>query len=273
MLKVKRPRIGVTGPDKGGKVAWIFTALAIIINGGKPIRIKPSSYLPAKKLDGLILGGGADIDPEHYDQGNSFQNHLNEAISNKRISIFSRIFRFSKRLAYPLIFFIRKIYSRKGHIIDKERDKLELDLLDQAVKHELPVLGICRGAQLINIYFKGSLHKEIEPFYDEEVNQASILPVKKVTLKRGSKLFKIIGVRMLKVNALHHQAVKEAGRNIDIVAKEANGVVQAIESTVCDFMIGVQWHPEYLLNKPRHRRLFKALINKAIEIKTKKKPV
>lgn len=269
MVIFNRPKIGVTGPDKGGKIAWLFTASGILVTGGRPVRLRSSSPASADNLDGLIIGGGADIDPEHYDEGHPFQDHLSNALKNKRIPFFRKMFRVVKRLPYPLIYLLRKLYSKKGHIIDKERDKLELSLLDHAVKQGMPVLGICRGAQLINIYFKGSLHKEIEPFYDEEVNVASILPVKKVRIKKDSKLFQIIRAQTLKVNAIHHQAVKVPGRDIEIVAKEANGIVQAIESSVFDFMIGVQWHPEYLFGKTRHRRLFKALVEKAIEVKMK----
>jgi len=70
--------------------------------------------------------------------------------------------------------------------------------------------------------------------------------VKRVYLKPGSKLQKVLGVRQLGVNALYNQAVKDPGRNIEIVDREHNQVVQTIENTALDFMVGVQWHPKYL---------------------------
>ena len=127
----------------------------------------------------------------------------------------------------------------------------------------MPVLGICRGAQLINVYFKGTLYEDINTFYYEEPNRYSIFPVKKIYIKPGSKLAEILGVRELRVNALHHQAVKKAGEDIEIVAQEANKVVQGIESAAKKFVVGVQWHPEYLVQKKRQRRIFKALVEAA----------
>src|SRR5690606_21585499 len=254
---------GVTGPDKGGFAAWAFTSISIRIAGGKPVRITPSRPRDIQGLQGLIIGGGADVDPQTYQQENFFESYLDETINNKRRSLKSKITSFLKFLIYPLIFLVRKMFSRKGSFLDKERDELEFKLVDQAVKAEIPLLGICRGAQLINVYFKGDLHDDISSFYQEEPNRASIFPVKKVFLKARSKLSRYIGMDELYVNALHRQAVKNVGEGIQIVAQEPNGVVQAIESFQKNFVIGVQWHPEYLLTKASHRKIFKALVTRA----------
>ena len=258
-----KPYIGITGPDKGGSVAWLFTALSVLWAGGIPIRITPSRPHPYGELNALIVGGGADVDPEAYEDEDFINEYLDQTLKNKRKSFFKRIFSFINLLIYPLIFLIRRLFSRKSSPLDKERDQLEFHLVDKAIKQKIPVLGICRGAQLINVYFKGDLYQDIKSFYQEEPNRASIFPVKKVFLKANSQLASVLQVDRLRVNALHSQAVKEAGEGIQIVAHEANGVVQAIESTIYNFVIGVQWHPEYLIHKKVHRRIFSTLVDRA----------
>nr|WP_242693173.1 gamma-glutamyl-gamma-aminobutyrate hydrolase family protein [Sabulibacter ruber] len=150
--------------------------------------------------------------------------------------------------------------------MDQARDHLEFQLIDQAVKKNLPILGICRGSQLLNVYFRGTLHQDINSFYLEEPNPSSIFPVKRVSIKPGSKLAQIVGTLKLKVNALHHQAVHTPGKGLQIVAQEENQVVQAIEHIGEQFMLGVQWHPEYLPRRKEHRSIFQALVQKAREV-------
>lgn len=262
-----RPTIGITGPDKGGGAAWFFTALGVWLAGGKPVRITPGRPRTADGLQGLIIGGGADVDPSTYEQENVINEYLQRTIRHPRKSNYQKTVRFFRWLFYLIVFFIRKLSSRKlAFGLDRDRDHLEFQLVDQAVKKRLPLLGICRGSQLINVYCRGTLYKSINTFYAEAPNPASIFPVKKVIIKPGSKLEKILGVRQLKVNALHNQAVKDPGQGIEIVAREPNQVVQAIENTQQNFMIGVQWHPEYLPHKQFHRRLFKALVQQAREV-------
>jgi putative glutamine amidotransferase len=259
-----RPTIGVTGPDKGGGVAWFFTSLAVWMAGGKPVRITPSNPRTADGLQGLIVGGGADVDPSTYQQDHVLEEYLARTIQQPRKNIFQRIGRFTRWLYYPALFFIRKLFSRKkGWALDRARDHLEFQLIDQAVKKNLPVMGICRGSQLLNVYFRGTLYQDINTFYLEEPNPSSIFPVKKVNLKPDSKLADVLGVRQLRVNALHHQAVKDPGKNIDIVAREANDVVQGIENVQQEYIVGVQWHPEYLPQHKNQRQLFQTLVQHA----------
>jgi putative glutamine amidotransferase len=258
-----KPKIGVTGPDKGGTAAWIFTAMSVMIAGGLPIRITPSSPRSLDGLHGIIIGGGADVDPDTYEKDNFINIYLNQTIKNKRKPLIKRISSFFSLILYPAVYFIRIWLSRRpqGHGLDKNRDQLEFNLLDQAVKRQIPVMGICRGSQLINVYFKGTLYKNIKDFYAEKPNRHSIFPVKKAFIEPKSKIAQILKVKELMVNSIHNQAVKKPGKGIEFVAKESNDVVQAIESGNHYFIIGVQWHPEYLIQKAVHRRIFKSLIH------------
>nr|WP_304608506.1 gamma-glutamyl-gamma-aminobutyrate hydrolase family protein [Pontibacter anaerobius] len=262
-----RPTIGVTGPDKGGEAAWLFTALSVWLAGGKPVRITPSWPRTADGLQGLIIGGGADVDPSTYEQEHVLDDYLQRTLKQPDKNIFQRLGRFARWLYFPALFFVRKLLSRKLTFgLDPARDHLELQLLDQAARKDLPVVGICRGAQLMNVYFRGTLYQSIHSFYTEAPNPASVFPVKAVRIKPGSKLAQVLGTQQLQVNALHKQAVKTPGDAIAIVAREPNLVVQAIEHTGQRFMLGVQWHPEYLPQYKTHRRLFKALVQQAREV-------
>ncbi|RNI22377.1 gamma-glutamyl-gamma-aminobutyrate hydrolase family protein [Rufibacter latericius] len=262
-----RPTIGITGPDKGGEVAWVFTAFGVLLAGGKPVHITPNNPRTADGLQGLIVGGGADVDPKTYQQEAVFQEYLQRTLQNPKKNFFQRIWRFTRWIYYPALFFVRKLFSRKPQwSLDHARDHLEFQLIDQAIKKNLPLLGICRGSQLLNVYFRGTLHQEIDDFYKEEPNPSSIFPVKKITFEPGSKLAQIIGCKKLKVNALHHQAVNSPGKGLEVVARESNGVVQAIEHVEREFVLGVQWHPEYLPRRQEQRRLFQALVQKAREV-------
>lgn len=262
-----RPTIGITGPNRGGKMAWIFTSLAVRLAGGKPVRITPSRPHTADGLQALIVGGGADVDPATYQQNDVMKQYLEHTFRQPKKNFFQKAARFTRWLYYPCLFLLRKIFSRKRKWgLDKDRDHLEFQLIDQAVRKGLPIMGICRGAQLLNVYFHGTLYQSINAFYMEEPNPSSIFPVKEIYIKPGSKLAEVLGVQQLEVNALHNQAVKDPGKHIDIIAREPNNIVQAIENTEQDFMIGVQWHPEYLPQRKQQRRIFQALIQHAKQV-------
>lgn len=209
------------------------------------------------------------MDPTTYQQEDVIDEYLARTINEPNRNIFQRVGRFTRWLYYPALFFARKLFSRnrkKGSKLDRDRDHLEFQLIDQAVKKNLPVMGICRGSQLLNVYFRGTLHQNISTFYLEEPNPSSIFPVKRVNIKPGSKLASALGVQQLEVNALHNQAVKEPGQDIDIVAREPNDVVQGIENITQEYIVGVQWHPEYLPTHKSQRRLFKTLVQHAREV-------
>jgi putative glutamine amidotransferase len=258
--KHSRPRIGVTGPSRSSLPAWYFIRLSVWLAGGSAVRITPCRPLPQVALQGLILGGGADIDPVRYKE--KVIPTLKEASQQAR----------HKNFDFFLIVFIwlsRKLFSLEftTQREDKERDHLEFDLMNQAVQQKLPVLGICRGAQLINVFFGGTLHQDIAHFYVEQPILQTLLPKSTVLIEASSHLHSIMQRRYLRVNSLHHQAVKTLGHDLQITAFEPNGIIEAIEHTKLPFVVGVQWHPEFLLTFRRHRRLFNELVKYARQAK------
>ena len=143
--------------------------------------------------------------------------------------------------------------------IDPERDKLELKLLDTALPAGVPILGICRGSQMINVALGGSLHTDIHAVYVEAPRMRTVLPRKTVHIEDDSRLLQITGCNPCRVNALHHQSVDRLGRDLRVVARDEAGIVQAIEGTGPNFLLGVQWHPELLVFSSPQQRLFEAL--------------
>ena len=149
--------------------------------------------------------------------------------------------------------------------IDPERDKLELKLLDQALERGVPVLGICRGSQIINVALGGTLHTDIYEVYVQAPRMRTVLARKTIRMEPGSRLDRIVRCNPCRVNALHHQSVDRVGRGLKVVAHDEAGVIQAIEGGEDRFLVGVQWHPELLVFSAPQRRLFQALAEAARE--------
>lgn len=257
-----RPKIGVTGPDSGGFGAWFFTSLSLELAGAKPVRVTPNNPVKMKHLDGLIIGGGADIEPSRYGK------ELLEEIDKQKKTLFGKnVFqRVFTLLLFPVILIIRILLSTQHAAVDKHRDDLEFEMLKQALQQNKPVLGICRGMQLINIHMGGDLHQNISGFYGEREPVSTLLPKKVVTLADNSLIAGIIGEHRTQVNALHSQAVNKTGEHLRVVAIEfPNNIVQAIEHESYPFLLGVQWHPEYLIQLPEQRAVFKRLVESARE--------
>jgi putative glutamine amidotransferase len=145
-----------------------------------------------------------------------------------------------------------------GANYDAERDALEMDIFRAAFDCQVPVLGICRGAQLMNIVRGGNLHQDLRPLRRQTPNRNTIFRIKEAVLEPSSQIADIIGSVSIRVNSLHNQAVKEIGEPFRLAARDRDGFVQAIEHPQHDFMFGVQWHPEYLPYARQHRRLFAA---------------
>lgn len=250
----KRPVIGVTGPDEGGTGAWLFTALSIRLAGGKPRRITVKNPAEITEIDGLIIGGGADVEPLRYGQ---------ERIEKAKLAKDGRtIFEWVLSiLFFPIYWLARYFQHTKSAPIDTDRDKLELTLLHDALAENKPVLGICRGMQLMNVHFQGNLHQDISGYYEETPQVSSIFPKKRIQIEKGSKLHEVLNTTVCNVNALHNQAIDTPGEGVKLVARELHTEInQALEHPGYNYVIGVQWHPEYLIQVKRQRRLFKELV-------------
>ncbi len=263
----ERPVIGVTGPDHGGLAAWFATALAVWWAGGRPRRITPGRALSNGELDGLIVGGGADVSPQLY--GEPPQAAPQEAVMRSSRHWTRRL---ATALLFPIFYLLRRLLSlgrmfSSGYTLtgDTDRDALETRLIQQADEKKLPMLGICRGAQLINVHRGGRLYQDLKDFYMETPQLTTVLPHKIIAVESDSRLAQVLERTRCRVNSLHRQAISETGEGIQIVAREETGVVQAIEDSNRPFLIGVQWHPEYLPQRPEQRRIFKRLVECARE--------
>ncbi|SLN37379.1 Putative glutamine amidotransferase [Roseivivax jejudonensis] len=151
---------------------------------------------------------------------------------------------------------------RLGVRLDPDRDALEQEVIRQAFDRNLPVLGICRGAQMLNVVLGGDLHQEAYEVYDSRYLR-TILPRKRVDVTEDSLLARTTGAHCLQVNALHTQAVKRLGSELRVAARDSGGMIQAVERVRDPFALGVQWHPEHIFYRRAHRRIFRALIEAA----------
>ena len=248
-----RPRIGVTGPDRGGSAAWAFSAGAVWRAGGHPIRMTPNRSSPGS-VDGLIIGGGSDVSPELYDADDDPQGSFRDAGD-----------RFSDRMAALLVGTLRWLLALRASPsgIDRERDVLETFWIEWALEHGIPILGICRGMQLLNVVAGGNLIQDVRPLYREHAYVRSVWPRKRVRLDPGSQLSKILCRETCLVNALHRQAVGRLGQGLSPVAWEPSGVIQAIEARQDSYVLGLQWHPELLPQLPVQMRVFRGLVREA----------
>jgi putative glutamine amidotransferase len=201
--------------------------------GGLPILIPASEDVSLAEryiglLDGLLLIGGADINAETY--------------------------------------------GAKQHVLSsslpKVKEIFDIELVRAALRRDIPVFGICLSCQLVNVALGGTLYQDVvESFPDSQLRHRRLLSKTitnhRVKIEAGSKLHKIIGRDEIETNSSHHQSVKGLGKGLRAVAFAEDGVVEAVESTEQDFVVTVQWHPEYLADREEHFNLFKALVNAA----------
>jgi putative glutamine amidotransferase len=149
--------------------------------------------------------------------------------------------------------------------IKAERSAFELQVTAAALKRDLPVLGICGGAQGINVVLGGSLYQDIGvQVPNAQEHQESKKAAKRghrITIQSGTLLRKVVRLSQIDVGTTHHQAVKTLGRGVIVNAIAGDGIIEGIESTEHSFVIGVQWHPEVLAPRHHHQRqIFSALI-------------
>lgn len=146
---------------------------------------------------------------------------------------------------------------------DPERDALESAVIDSALARGLPLLGICRGAQLLNVRLGGTLFQELRSRRKQTSNRWTILPLKTLSVETGTQLHRLLGRSEDRINSLHNQGIDHIGDGLVVAGRDLDDIVQAIESPTHPFLIGVQWHPEFLLYRSRQRRLFGALVDAA----------
>ena len=144
--------------------------------------------------------------------------------------------------------------------LDPARDALERGVLLAAFVQSKPVLGICRGSQMLNIALGGTLHQDAYATYQASDHIRTVLPRKTVHPEAGTRLAALTGADPMKVNALHTQAVNRLGEGLRVAARDQGGMIQAIERVEDPFALGVQWHPEHLFYAHRQMGIFRALI-------------
>jgi putative glutamine amidotransferase len=231
----RAPLVGVTldAEKPGGYSAYPWYALrmnyadAIAAAGGLPVALP---YVPAlasdllDRIDALVVTGGAfDIDPALY---GAAERH-------------------------PMV------------TLKEGRTAAELALIEGALSRNMPVLGICGGQQLLAAALGGSLIQhipdEVPGALPHEQPNPRHEPGHTVAITAGTRLAAIVGREMMQVNSSHHQAVLDPGEFAVVNAVAPDGVIEGIEDARFHFCVGVQWHPEFMID-PGDRRLFEALV-------------
>ena len=150
---------------------------------------------------------------------------------------------------------------------DQKRDATDRRLLEEAERIGIPVLGICRGAQFINVFHGGSLCQNVTPLRVNTRHRPLLLPMQTVRVVTPSRLGRLMQSSVIGANRIHSQAIKRLGKNLRVVALDNDYFVQAIENTHEQWLMGVQWHPEYLLYHSGHRRIFQEFVQAALNFK------
>lgn len=158
------------------------------------------------------------------------------------------------------------LYAQESKVLphyDPDRDAFESAVIDDALARGLPLLGICRGAQLLNVRLGGDLHQDLRSRRRRTSNRRTIFPMKTLLIEAGTRLFGLFGLYQTRINSLHNQSIDALGRGLVVSGRDLDGIVQAVEHPAERFLIGVQWHPEFLLHSREQRGLFTALVSAA----------
>jgi putative glutamine amidotransferase len=207
-----------------GAIPWIIPLLE-----SDPVTLR-SIY---DRTDGIFLPGGVDLDPSTYAEAPD------------------------------------RLLGRT----DPARDEIELSLTRWALEDEKPLLAVCRGIQVVNVAAGGTVHQDLSSqlpgsikhdYFPVRGQYSRDLLVHDVTLPEGSRLRDLLGASTVKVNSMHHQGIKQLAPGLRPTAYAPDGLIEGIESPNGHFMLGVQWHPEALVERdPRMRELFTAFIDAA----------
>jgi putative glutamine amidotransferase len=160
--------------------------------------------------------------------------------------------------------------------ICERRDSFEMQLAAKVLPSDMPVLGICRGMQLLNIAAGGNIYQDIDMQYETHIRHSNPQSSKadiihKVDVQEGTRLSRLYGSGVKGVNSFHHQAVKDAAPGFKASAYSEDGLVEAYEQAGSRFLVGVQWHPEMLFEKyPEELVLFRSFIESAKAYKAQK---
>jgi len=202
--------------------------------GGTPMVLPPlpgTAEEVAGSIDGLLLCGGSDLDPAYYGE---------EPIPELGVTL-------------------------------PERDTFEMDLVEQALERDMPVFGICRGLQVLNVALGGTLYQDLpSQLHPDLIAHRQKMPkwqwTHEVEVDGGSNVAKIMKTGGLRVNSYHHQAIKDLADGLVVSARASDGVVEAVEfrNLVERWLVGVQWHAEAMRDAgPEHRNLFEAHVEAA----------
>lgn len=234
ILKVK---IGVTPLFKADKKIWWMVPgymEAILKVGGIPVMIPLTDDKTVldevfNDVDGLLFTGGQDINPHLYHEEKS------------------------EKCGYQC----------------NIRDNQEVYLMKNALQLDKPLLGICRGVQLLNVVTGGTLYQDIESEFNREIKlvHKQQYPYNRgtheVNIKKETMLYDVLGKEKIMVNSLHHQGIKTVGRDVIINAVAADGLIEGIEIPRVKFAMAVQWHPEFMFYEDKFQeKLFSLLVKR-----------
>jgi len=149
--------------------------------------------------------------------------------------------------------------------VSRERDAMERVLLKQALERDLPVLGICRGLQFLNVFLGGTLYQDLPTQHpsDTEHHQKPPydMPAHQVSIRKDSGLYRLLHLDGLAVNSYHHQAIKQKADRLKTMAVSEDGLIEAAEMPDRRFVWAVQWHPEFSYRRDdSSRKIFEAFV-------------
>ena len=237
-MAASMPRIGITccldqhrresGREDLRLRLNMWYAEAVLAAGGMPVPLVPTSDNQVIReqldyIDGLLVTGGPDVSPARYGQ----QPHP------KTVTVCPR------------------------------RDGYDFAAFHEADRRQIPILGICLGCQIINVARGGSLiqHLDDVPRTPPIIHTDGVDYVPHdVCIERNSLLHRIIPQDRTQANSSHHQGLDRIGKNLRIVARAPDGVIEAVEDPDRRFLLAVQWHPEVITHLPQHAALFEALV-------------